>query len=79
MVRSALPGFTIAVVVLLAGLALAFTLGRYPIGLGDVVNVLVSKLSGRNAGVSPAVENVILHVRGPRVVAAVLVGAALAR
>jgi iron complex transport system permease protein len=76
--RSALPGFAIALIILLAGLALAFTLGRYPIGVGDVIDVLVSKFTGRAADVPPAVENVILHVRGPRVIAAVLVGAALA-
>jgi len=76
--RTALPGFTIALVILLAGLALAFTLGRYPVSLADVTSVLLSKLTGRAANVSPAVENVILHVRGLRVLAAVLVGAALA-
>jgi iron complex transport system permease protein len=76
--RTALPGFTIALVILLAGLALAFTLGRYPVSLADVTSMLLSKLTGRSANVSPAVENVILHVRGPRVLAAVLVGAALA-
>ena len=78
MARTALPGFTIALVILLAGLALAFTLGRYPVSLADVTSVLLSKLTGRAANVSPAVENVILHVRGLRVLAAVLVGAALA-
>src|SRR4051794_37217167 len=76
--RSALPGFAIAVLVLLAGLAVAFTLGRYPIGLGDVFNVLAAKLAGHPAAVPPAVENVILQVRGPRVLAAALVGGALA-
>jgi iron complex transport system permease protein len=56
----------------------AFTVGRYPVGLGELVEVLWSKLTGRQSSASPAVENVILLVRGPRVVAAVLVGAALA-
>ena len=76
--QSALPGFGIALAVLLAGLLLAFTVGRYPISIGEVIDVLAAKLSGQKAGVSPAVESVILLVRGPRVVAAVLVGAALA-
>ena len=66
MTRSALPGFAIALIVLLAGLALAFTLGRYPIGLGDVLDVLAAKLTGRAPNVPGAVENVILQVRGPR-------------
>ena len=76
--QSALPGFGIALAVLLAGLLLAFTVGRYPISIGEVIDVLAAKLSGQKAGVSPTVESVILLVRGPRVVAAVLVGAALA-
>src|ERR1700759_3482087 len=76
--RSAVPGFAIAIAVLVAGLLLALTVGRYPVGLGDLINVLGSKLLGHRADVSPAVESVILQVRGPRVIAAMLVGAALA-
>jgi len=76
--RSALPGFAIAIAVLIAGLLLAFTVGRYPVSLGDLFNVLLAKISGHRADVSPAVESVILQVRGPRVLAAALVGAALA-
>jgi len=76
--RSAIPGFAIASVILIASLALALTLGRYPLTLGDVIDVLGAKLTGRPAHVPSAVENVILQVRGPRVLAAALVGAALA-
>jgi len=76
--RSALPGLAIAILVLITGLLLAFTVGRYPVSLGELVNVLLAKLSGHRADVSPAVESVILQVRGPRVLAAALVGAALA-
>jgi iron complex transport system permease protein len=76
--RSALPGFAIALLLLVAGLAFAFTLGRYPIGLGDVFDVLLAKLTGQAAHVPPAVESVIMQVRGPRVLAAALIGAALA-
>jgi iron complex transport system permease protein len=78
MTRSAAPGLLIALAVLVAGLLLAFTVGRYPVGLGDLWNVLVGKLTGSPAGVPAAVENVIWQVRGPRVMAAALVGAALA-
>ncbi len=77
-VRSALPGFAIAVGVLIAGFLVAFTVGRYPVGLGDLANVLASKVFGHRADVSPAIESVILQVRGPRVLAAVFIGAALA-
>src|SRR5262245_28446538 len=78
MTRSVLPGLAIASGVLLAGLVLAFTVGRYPVGLGDLAQVLFAKASGGRAEVAPAVESVILQVRGPRVLAAVLVGGALA-
>ena len=46
--------------------------------LAELIEVLVARLSGRPSTAAPAVENVVLLVRGPRVVAAVLVGAALA-
>ena len=78
MSRSFASGFLIAVLVLVAGLALAFTIGRYPIGLTDVLDVLGARLFGHSSDVPAAVQNVILQVRGPRVIAAVLVGAALA-
>jgi iron complex transport system permease protein len=78
MTRSFLPGLLIALGVLVLGLIVAFTVGRYPVSLAELADVLVSKLSGRASTASPAVENVVLLVRGPRVVAAVLVGAALA-
>ena len=76
--RSPVPGFAVAFGVLIGGLLAAFTVGRYPVGLGDLVGVLASKVLGHRTDVSPAIESVILQVRGPRVLAAVLVGAALA-
>jgi iron complex transport system permease protein len=76
--RSAVPGLAIATAVLIAGLLLAFTVGRYPVSLAELANVLFSKITAHRADVSPAVESVIMQVRGPRVLAAALVGAALA-
>jgi iron complex transport system permease protein len=75
--RSAVPGFAIAIAVLVAGLLLALTVGRYPVSLGELISVLYAKATGHPAAVSPAVESVLLQVRGPRVIAAMLVGAAL--
>lgn len=72
------PGLLIAFAVLIAGLLLALTVGRYPVGLTDLLHVLFAKLTGRAADVPAAVENVIWQVRGPRVLAAAMVGAALA-
>jgi len=76
--RSALPGLAIATAVLFVGLLLAFTVGRYPVSMADLFNVLLAKITGQTADASTAVQSVILQVRGPRVLAAVLVGAALA-
>jgi iron complex transport system permease protein len=73
-----LPSLLIAFIFLLGGLLVAFVVGRYPVNLADVVHVVAAKLAGRAADVPPAVESVIWQVRGPRVIAAALVGAALA-
>jgi iron complex transport system permease protein len=78
MARPALPALTIACTILIAAVLIAFAVGRFPIGPLDLVHVLLSRLTGRPASVTPAVEAVVLGVRGPRVVAAVLIGAALA-
>ena len=61
----------------LAALAvLAFAVGAYPVSPGDLVAALGFK-SGA-APVSDAAETVIWQIRGPRVLGAMLVGAALA-
>ena len=73
-----LPGFLVAVAILLFGIALAFSLGRYPIGVADLARVLFAKLTGTPSGLPPAIESVVWQIRGPRVLAAVLVGSALA-
>lgn len=78
MSRSAAPGLLIAFAVLIAGLLLAFIVGRYPVAVSDLFEVIVAKLTGRAPNVAGAVENVIWQVRGPRVLAAAMVGAALA-
>ena len=78
MTRRFLPGLLVALGLLALGLLVAFTVGRYPVKLAELIEVLVSRLTGRATTVAPAVENVVLLVRGPRVVAAVLVGAAFA-
>jgi iron complex transport system permease protein len=75
--RSAAPGLLIALAILILGLAFAFTVGRYPVGLSDLYSVLLAKLTGGTSDAPAAVENVIMKVRGPRVLAAALIGAAL--
>lgn len=78
MTRSALPGLAIATGILIVGLLLAFTVGRYPVSLTELTQVLFAKLTGHPPHVSQAVESVVWQVRGPRVLAAVMVGAGLA-
>ena len=78
MARSSAPGLLISFLVLIAGLLLAFTVGRYPVSLSDLFAVISAKLTGHTPEVPSAVETVIWQVRGPRIIAAILVGAALA-
>lgn len=78
MPRSAAPGIAIALGVLALGLIAAFAVGRYPVGITDFGRLVWGRLTGNPSGVAPAIETVIFDIRGPRVLAAVLVGAALA-
>ena len=58
--------------VLLALVAVAFAVGRYPVSAGDVLAALFGQAA------DPTVNTVVMQVRGPRVLSALLVGAALA-
>jgi iron complex transport system permease protein len=70
-------GTALALGLLLLAVAVAFGVGRFPVGLGEVAQVLLAKLTGRPAAVPPAVEAVVMQIRGPRILAAILIGAAL--
>jgi iron complex transport system permease protein len=63
---------------LLVLVLVAFSVGRYPVAAGDLLTLLWGKLAGSQHGLDSAVETVVWKIRGPRVVAAVLIGAALA-
>ena len=76
--RSALPGYAIALAALLGGVCIAFAAGRYPVSPAELLQVFWSRLGGAPSGLPSALETVVLQIRGPRVGAAVLVGAALA-
>ncbi|QJR13592.1 FecCD family ABC transporter permease [Usitatibacter palustris] len=58
--------------------AVALGVGSFPVSPGDVVRVLWAALTGGDAGVPDNVRAVVLQIRGPRVLAALAVGAALA-
>ena len=67
-----------AIALLALLVVVAFSVGRYPVPAGDLVNLLWAKLTGGTHGVDSTIEAVILKIRGPRVVAAIVIGAALA-
>ena len=56
----------------------AFAVGRYPVAPGDLVAIFWAKIAGHAHGLPGAAEAVVFRIRGPRILGAVLVGAALA-
>ena len=74
----AVGGMILGLGLVVLAVALAFSVGRFPITLIDVVAALWSRVSGGGTDLSPAAEAVIFNIRGPRVLAALLCGAALA-
>ena len=64
--------YAIAAVTLIALTLLAFAVGRYPVSLAELWSLV------RGEAVPANVQSVVLEVRGPRVLAALLAGAALA-
>ncbi len=72
------PGLVVAGAALIAGIGLAFMLGRFPVTPVDLVTLAWSRAIGAPSGLSPAIEAVVFNIRGPRVLAAIAVGAALA-
>jgi iron complex transport system permease protein len=78
MARSNALGYLISSLLLVAGLLVAFTVGRYPIHISELLAIVAAKLTGHASNLPPAIENVIWQIRGPRILAASLVGGALA-
>lgn len=66
-----------SIAALLALAFLALLVGRYPLGPGDLLGLLGYWL-GNDAAADATLEIVVLQVRGPRILAALAVGAALA-
>ena len=79
-VRSGLPAIIALVLLLLLSVAviLSASMGYMKVPAADVLDVLLSKMSGSESGLSPGVVAVGADVRLPRILAAVLVGGALA-
>ncbi len=76
--RARLLAWALSLAGLAALAALAFAAGRYPIPLGELAAIAANQLFGAGYEVAATTETVVLQVRGPRILAALLVGAALA-
>lgn len=76
--RSRALAYAAALAALLALTVLAFAVGRFPLSPGDLAALAANNLFGTDYRVDPAAEAVVLQIRGPRILAALLVGAALA-
>ncbi len=88
--KSGLPGFfrfkglsgvsaTVILLIILAGLFLvSFVVGRYSISPADVVKVLASHIFPIQYTGSGVIETVVMQIRLPRILAALLVGSSLA-
>src|SRR3982074_355281 len=70
--------YVCAAAALAALAAIAFAVGRYPVSPSEILTLIASKLTGTPHDLPRNVETVVLQVRGPRVLAALLVGASLA-
>jgi iron complex transport system permease protein len=62
---------------LVALAAMSLALGTFPVAPRELASVLWSALSGGSGGVGDTTRAIVLEVRGPRIVAALAVGAAL--
>lgn len=56
---------------------ISFLIGRYPINIYDVVLAISSKILGFDSGLPQSIETIIFQIRLPRILGAILVGAAL--
>ncbi|WP_443189709.1 FecCD family ABC transporter permease [Methylobacterium sp. Leaf99] len=74
----AVAGWVLPVLALCALAVAALGIGRYAVPVGDVFDVLAATLFGWPSGADATVQTVVLRVRLPRVIAALVVGSALA-
>jgi len=68
----------ILVLALAVAAAVAVGLGRFPLTLADIVRLVGAAITGGDHGLPAAADTVFWQIRGPRVLAAAMVGAALA-
>ncbi|MGH8772866.1 MAG: iron chelate uptake ABC transporter family permease subunit, partial [Burkholderiales bacterium] len=70
--------YAFPLIALLSLILLAFSVGRFPVSPSELLTILLTKLSGTSSELPSTAETVIFQIRGPRVIAAIVVGAALA-
>ncbi len=76
--KSRHPTTLLATFTLLIALTLiAFSIGRFSISPGELLTILWAKLTGGTHNLPASYDAVIFQIRGPRVLAAILIGAAL--
>ncbi len=73
-----IAGWLLAVAALCALVALAFSVGRFAVAPSEVLSILWARLASGNHVAPANAETVVLAIRGPRILAALLIGAALA-
>ena len=70
--------FWFACFALAALMAIALMVGSFPVSPADIAGVLWAKAGGARHAAPENIETIIFAIRGPRIVAAVLIGATLA-
>ncbi len=70
--------YTLAIAAALGMLALSLSVGRFPISLAELFSLLWAQLTSGTANAPANADVVLFNIRGPRIVAAFSVGAALA-
>ncbi len=76
-----LPNYKFRFIILMFALILciiiSFTMGRYSIEVSDVIMIIISKIYPLQNTIEYADQSVIFNIRLPRIIGAILVGAAL--
>ena len=68
----------ILLIVAIVAILVSFTIGRYSVYPGDLIQIIISEITGEASTVDPNAELVFFNIRLPRVLCAFLVGLGLA-
>ena len=69
--------YVVALIAALTMIPLAFAVGQFPISLADIASLIGSKIGVITTSPTPNADIVLFEIRGPRIAAAFMVGAAL--